>query len=334
MNLVLHGDILDCDLPPNSIDALITDPPSGRAFMRQKWDTFQSPGHFQEFLRERFLACHPAMKPGAFGAIWCFPRMCHRVMNAAEEAGFITQDVVSHIFHASMGKNRRLKPAMEFWVIVQKPISERSIKANVAKWGVGHLQIDACEIPRDPDDIPGWHASGADGSGGYHGTDTFRIRAMSAGEIRERRGDRGRYPCNVTVDSGAVAWLEHNTERYFPVFKQCPKPSVAEKDAGLEEFTPVTVSRLNSGGLSNEPRFAPVSRHNPHPTVKPIALCRWLCRLLCPVGGTVLDPFAGSGTTLVAAGLERMSGIGFDIDQEMCEIANARIKHWLEEKDE
>jgi DNA modification methylase len=67
-----------------------------------------------------------------------------------------------------------------------------------------------------------------------------------------------------------------------------------------------------------------------HPTVKPIALMRWLCRLVCPPGGTILDPFNGSGTTGCAAVLEGFNFIGIEKDETegYVEIAKARIAHW------
>ena len=66
---------------------------------------------------------------------------------------------------------------------------------------------------------------------------------------------------------------------------------------------------------------------NIHPTVKPTDLMRYLCRLVTPPGGTVLDPFMGSGSTGKAAVLEKFNFIGFDLSDEYCKIATARIEH-------
>ena len=68
-------------------------------------------------------------------------------------------------------------------------------------------------------------------------------------------------------------------------------------------------------------------RKNSHPTVKPVKLMRWLVRLVCPPGGTVLDPFAGSGTTGVAALEEGMRFIGVEQSEEYAAIARARLQH-------
>jgi site-specific DNA-methyltransferase (adenine-specific) len=76
--------------------------------------------------------------------------------------------------------------------------------------------------------------------------------------------------------------------------------------------------------------FAPadVPDRNDHPTVKPIALMRWLCRLYTPPGGLILDPFAGSGTTGCAAALEGFRFIGIEKDADYARIARARLSHW------
>lgn len=69
-------------------------------------------------------------------------------------------------------------------------------------------------------------------------------------------------------------------------------------------------------------------RKNTHPTVKPISLMRYLCKLITPIGGIVLDPFIGSGTTGIAAELENLPFIGIEREEDHCKIAIARIEHW------
>ena len=83
---------------------------------------------------------------------------------------------------------------------------------------------------------------------------------------------------------------------------------------------------LESAAVANPPRA------NHHPTVKPLALMRYLCRLVTPPGGVILDPFAGSGSTCCAAVLEGFQYIGIDQDAEYCEIARRRIAHWSKQQ--
>lgn len=77
---------------------------------------------------------------------------------------------------------------------------------------------------------------------------------------------------------------------------------------------------------ANKRPGAPV--RNPHPTVKPLELMRWLVRLACPPGGLVLDPFCGSGTTGAAAAIEGRCFLGIELEAPYVEIAKARIAHW------
>lgn len=114
-------------------------------------------------------------------------------------------------------------------------------------------------------------------------------------------------------------------------FFYCAKPSVAEKEAGLENFNESTLNRVNSGGIENDPKWAPVKRKNNHPTVKPVKLMSYLCRLITPPGGTVLDPFMGSGTTGMAAVSEGFDFLGIELDEHYLEIARARIEHFNKE---
>lgn len=115
------------------------------------------------------------------------------------------------------------------------------------------------------------------------------------------------------------------------------KASRAEREAGLDHL-PVRsggelTDRVDGSQGLNSPRAGPGrkgGRRNHHPTVKPIELMRYLVRLVTPPGGFVLDPFAGSGTTGIAAALEGARFLGCELDPEFVTIAQARIAHWAQ----
>jgi DNA modification methylase len=110
-------------------------------------------------------------------------------------------------------------------------------------------------------------------------------------------------------------------------FFYAAKASRAEREAGCEQLARQTVQTFQIGRENNErARENPV--RNIHPTVKPIELMRWLVRLLTPTGGLVLDPFAGSGSTGAAAVLEGASFLGIEREDGYVPIARARIRHW------
>ena len=105
-----------------------------------------------------------------------------------------------------------------------------------------------------------------------------------------------------------------------------PKPSTSEKEKGLEEFDTQRVNDGRNKDIDNAYQRGTTERKNTHPTVKPISLMRYLTRLVTPAGGRVLEPYLGSGTTLVSCGLEGFDGVGFDLYSEYCRIAYHRIK--------
>jgi site-specific DNA-methyltransferase (adenine-specific) len=298
-----------------------------------KWDTSRGGREaWVEWFRIRAAEMLRVCKPGAFGMIWSHQRTTHWTGWALEQAGWEMHGQAYHLYGQGMGRNDDLKPAVEPWWIIRKPLSETSELKNIERWGVGRLHIEACRVPRHRGDVPGWHKSGSKGSKGYLGTSTFRIRDMSAEEITERCGQKDRWPSSLFLGEQGDEWLESEragASRFFPkIAFYVPKPTRQEREAGCEDLPDRTLSRLNPGGLSNEPRFAPIQVKNNHSAVKPIELCRFLTRLITPPGGRVLDPFAGSGSIGCAAVTEGFNYVGIEESEDYCQIARARIQHW------
>jgi len=261
------------------------------------------------------------------------------------------------------GWGTALKPAVEEWWLFRKPL-RGTVVENVLEHGIGGLNIDGCRVETAPDDIPGWHKSGAKGSDGYMNTDTFKIRNMTAEEIQERCGGKGRWPANLIHDgSNEVVGLFPNTgksaggksghtaaycggykEEYYGDLKPgygdngsaarffyCAKASREEREAGCENLPgrKMDESRKEGNPGGDNPRNRGVTEYkNHHPTVKSLELMRYLCKLITPPKGIVLDPFMGSGTTGIACKLEGFDFIGIDLDPENVSIAEARINHW------
>jgi site-specific DNA-methyltransferase (adenine-specific) len=141
----------------------------------------------------------------------------------------------------------------------------------------------------------------------------------------------GRWPANLIHDgSDEVTALLGDAARFF----YCPKASKADRDEGLEGFDDKQAAGLpmrsaggerGGEGLDGTKTDRTTVRKNIHPTVKPTDLMRYLCRLVTPPNGVVLDPFMGSGSTGKAAVLEGFGFIGCELSQEYYEIASARI---------
>jgi DNA modification methylase len=241
-------------------------------------------------------------------------------------------------------------------ILARKPL-DGTVAANVLAHGAGGLNVDGCRVGTDGGTTKGSKPHGAGhgiyGAGLHGGCD---VVALSAGRWPPNivlthahgcTGDRNGAGCvdgcvvgGLGAQSGVLSspstyirgataqgeWLHRKPQgseqagigdtgtaaRFFPSFKYCAKASRSEREAGL--VTPEQGKRAN-----------------PHPTVKPIALMRWLVRLVTPPGGVVLDPFTGSGTTGCAAALEGFGFIGCEMDEGHADLARRRIAHWAGE---
>lgn len=142
-----------------------------------------------------------------------------------------------------------------------------------------------------------------------YGTGALNIDATRIGD--------GRYwPANLT--HAGVLGERDWASRFF----SCAKATRAEREVGCERLPARTVALYT--GKRHSPRLV----RNTHPTVKPLALMRWLVRLVTPEGGVVLDPFAGSGSTGIAAVLEGRPFVGIEREGEYADVACARLTHW------
>jgi site-specific DNA-methyltransferase (adenine-specific) len=130
----------------------------------------------------------------------------------------------------------------------------------------------------------------------------------------------------------------HNDRGSAARFFYCAKASKKDRDEGLDGFEEREARSTNWSGdgmplrQDGTERKQPIAR-NHHPTVKPTDLMRYLCRLVTPPNGVILDPFLGSGSTGKAAILEGFRFLGFEMEPQYIEIATARIEHAIEQKD-
>ena len=256
------------------------------------------------------------------------------------------------------GWGTALKPAWEPIIVARKPLCG-TVAENVLTHGTGGINVDGCRVGTHGELIPAHH--GTNGAAGK----TMGIRREyvpgTAGTVFQ---NAGRWPANVIhdgsdevvglfpnadarnggntgTDSGGVysgTWGTTETTQYRDSgsaarFFYCAKASKADRDEGCDGL-PQTIKQSVAHGdkrhgtlpYTNEPReMKPRPRGNHHPTVKPTALMRYLCRLVTPPGGVVLDPFTGSGSTGKAAILEGFRFIGIEREAEYVEIAKARI---------
>jgi DNA modification methylase len=218
------------------------------------------------------------------------------------------------------GWGTALKPAHEPIVLARKPI-EGTVAENVLKWGVGGINIDGCRVGNEIitqrlATVEGGKCLGGKGVG---------IKQKATGETTQTQG---RFPANFMHD-GSQEVLElfpNDAGRFF----YCPKANKKDRDEGCEDFeTKEKPAHMRTAGGTGETSmtdgFQATQRKNTHPTVKPTELMRYLCRLITPPNGTVLDLFNGSGSTGKASVLEGFNYIGIELDPEYIKISEARI---------
>ncbi|QGJ93783.1 DNA methylase [Mycobacterium phage Hannaconda] len=230
------------------------------------------------------------------------------------------------------GWGTALKPSFEPVVVARKPLAG-TVAANVLEHGTGALNIDACRIATDEDRSRPPRAANAIYGGGK-GTNSTASESNPA----------GRWPTNVVLDEAAAAALDEQSG----TLKSGDLAGSKRNTAGGNGITHgamtgvVGQSYADSGGAS---RFFPVFKYQAkaptkerpsyvnedgakvvHSTVKPLTLMRWLARLVCPPGGVILDPFAGSGTTVEACLLEGFDCIAIENEADYIPLIEQRIE--------
>ncbi len=211
------------------------------------------------------------------------------------------------------GYGTALKPANEPICLAMKPLSEKNFAENVLKHQAGGLNIDGCRVGE----------SGARFNGRNVDSDIYG--KYGTAKPKEDYG-KGRFPSNVILDEEAGGMLNGEARFFY-----CSKASSSERNAGMrwdsERGYTVDENKWteNDYRKGNGEKTKAVSK-NHHATVKPLSLMRYLVRLITPKGGIVLEPFAGSGTTLLAAKKEGFEFVGIERELEYCKIAEQRLE--------
>jgi site-specific DNA-methyltransferase (adenine-specific) len=353
---VYHGDCVEVmrELADGSVHAVVTDPPYGLEFMGREWDRF-APLEFEQWCELWARECLRILKPGGHLLAFGGSRTWHRLAAGIEDAGFEIRDSIAWLYGSGFPKSRNLdgdwegwgtalKPAFEPVVVARKPLAG-TVAANVLAHGTGALNIDGTRVPMSAADRVAIENMGGFGRAGsifdarkadvsfMQGTD-FRTGAVAH--------NAGRWPTNVVLEQSQAVELDAQTESM-----RAGKPSSGNtggRGTPGSIYGPMPVTKAlsiegrfsDSGGAS---RFFPTFRYEAkaptserprdgqtaHPTVKPLDLMRWLVRLVTPPGGTVLEPFAGSGTTLEAALAEGFTVIGIEREADYLPLIKQRI---------
>jgi DNA modification methylase len=332
MPVTLHeGDCLDVlkSLPDRTVDSVVTDPPYGISFMGKKWDyDIPSVELWQEALR--------VLKPGGHLLSFCGTRTYHRMVVAIEDAGFDIRDQIGWLYGSGFPKSHNLAGDMDGWGTALKPSHENIVLArrpfvgtvaeNVSAYGTGAMNIEARRVEGTPE-VTRFNPA-------KHSHDGWRMD-MTGEETAARVNSAGRWPANIIHDGSdevmeAFAAFGERPSGKWNGHRNTPKTRAIYGTFDLQDES----GKLGDTGTAA--RFfycAKASKAerdgSKHPTVKPIALMRYLCRLVTPKGGTVLDPFAGSGTTGQAAVEEGFSAILIEREAVYCQDIRHRLALYL-----
>ena len=332
MNFDLHhGDCLQvlATLPDACVDAIVTDPPYGLAFMGKRWD-YDVPSV------EIWTECLRVLKPGGHLLAFAGTRTQHRMAVRIEDAGFEIRDMIAWVYGSGFPKSLDVSKAIDKAAGAERERYECPAFGGTFSDDNGSTYGTAiCNTPATPkaQQWAGWgtalkpalepitmarkpitgtvaanvlaHGTGAMnidgcrvGTGGDKGVWPITARAAKrgsmAGPLNAAVTDQatGRWPANLIHDgSDETSTLLSDAARFF----YTPKASTAERQ-----------------GVT-------------HPTVKPLDLMAYLCRLITPPNGTILDPFMGSGTTIKAAMSEGFKAIGIERDPDYFAMAQQRL---------
>ncbi len=340
------------------VDAVITDPPyhltsivkrfgkedsapakvgatgayarASRGFMGKEWD-----GGDIAFRAETWALALQLLKPGGHMVAFSGTRTYHRMACAIEDAGFEIRDQLAWVFGSGFPKSHNigkatglpewdgwgsaLKPAYEPVCLARKPL-DGTLADNTLKHGCGGLNIDACRVEA-PEGLT---------TGGNQGRMPQPEDWGSASRIgRAEPHQAGRFPSNLIHDG---------SPEVLAGFPETGGDSRTEKGSsaslGYHGGTTgaTTACYPESGGSAA--RFFYTAKADAadrlgskHPTVKPVDLMAWLCRLITPRGGLILDPFAGSGTTGMAAMREGFDAILIEREAEYVADIHRRLAH-------
>ena len=239
-----------------------------------------------------------------------------------------------------VGYGTALKPAYEPIILIRKP-PEGTVADNILKWGVGGINVDATRIPLQEGENTGVNPQSNKVTEAKRG---FRNKSEKIGSMNDD-WKKGRWPANIMLDAESAQELDQQSgtqksgtagskSRAWGV---AGKPTIGKWEAqgsegygdtgGASRFFYTTKANKKEREAGLEPK-EDTKRANVHPPVKPIDRMRYLVRMVTPPGGTVLEPFLGSGTTLCACALEDVEGFGIEREEEYAEIAKGRIDHW------
>ncbi len=341
MDKIIHGDCLKelYKLPDDSVDLMVTDPPYGYSFMGKDWDKAVPSSDI-------WFECLRVLKPGGFAFVMSAPRsdVQSEMISRLQSAGFRLDFTPIYWTYASgfpkamnIGKRGgtqgayggfQPKPAVEVIIVAMKPLEEKTFVDQALANGKGVTWLDDCRVPTGKD-APAIAIRRPKIAGNSYG---------SASETVEQIYDpsKGRFPANLLVSDDVLndgrltkssGGAGKNADKFGGGYLPSEGSTVGLGDSGSYS------GYFDLDAWANQLPFLIVPKaskrekgvDNKHPTVKPLKLMSYLITLGSRPGDVVLDPFLGSGTTVLAAKQLNRHYVGIEREREYVDIAEARL---------
>jgi site-specific DNA-methyltransferase (adenine-specific) len=334
---IYHGKCEDVlpTMPDASVDALVTDPPSGIGFMGIEWDKHKG-GRDQwiAWLCGIMTDCRRILKPGGYGWVWALPRTSHWTATACEDAGFEIRDIVTHVFGQGMPKSKALlKPAAEHWILIRAPGELRELRIEENRIGTSkHVPASAPQVANAiygarPVSALNENTSGYDPNTGRwpanfalsHSEDCAETCAEGClvAELDRQSLSAGIHSAGQARDPGIGKAAESYNASSYHMGQSRNMRRLGDEGGASKFFYVAKPSKSEKSRL--------VTEGNNHPTVKPVRLMRHLIELITEPGDMILDPFLGSGTTALAAKELHRKLIGVEQNADYCALAEKRL---------
>jgi DNA modification methylase len=333
-------------------------------FMNKEWDDFSDSKQYQLWCEEWAEESLRVLKPGGHMVAFSSSKKFHRLICGVEDAGFEIRDTIMWMYGSGFPKSHNiekainqkeedeqehfkrkfagfgteLKPAFEPIVLVRKPIEEDTIAEQVMETGTGGLNIDGTRIDYNSEEDKENHKQEWDREQSTTQSDVaynYDDDREGGEDLKKYKRDDGRFPANIVLDQMADNLLDEEVgETAFSSGGNSTNKGGWVTENKDEDMEGVSCGYGDTGGpsryfytskSSKSERTMDGTINNPHPTVKPVDLMEWLVKLVTTEEQKVLDPFLGSGTTLIACARNNRVGTGLDMNQHYCKLATKRL---------
>lgn len=320
---VIHGDCVAVmrALPARSIDAVVTDPPYGIALLGNEWDTME-PVAYQRWCEEWGTEALRVAKPGAHMVAFSATRTYHRMVCGLQDAGWEIRDTGVWIYRSGQPKAGMVDVRIDNQLGVEREVIGTATGVDYTKSALGFSRLGSSNDQSNSKEYELTAATSDEAKAwvGYsHG-----LKPCIEPWVVARKPLEGTLVDNVLKwGTGVLNIADTAIVGYDGEARWTPNAITLEEDYDLEVF------RITGGQIADYRKANKNERPSvdgiEHPSVKPLELMKYLVRMATPKGGHILEPFAGTGTTLLAAEVQGFSCTGIEAEQKYVDLIRSKL---------